>query len=132
LIPTLIRSGLEGKLPPLVHPDTSRDYVHVEDVVDAYLLAAAHPNSEKGAIYNVGTGLQTSLREAVSTIRELLSIKAEPNWGSMPGRIWDTTSWVCDNSKIKKLLGWEPRVSFQEGLQQTISWTRSNREVARL
>jgi dolichol-phosphate mannosyltransferase len=127
LIPTLIRYGLEGKLPPLVNPNTARDYVHTDDVIRALVLAATHRGGDCGAVYNVGTGIQTSLEEVVSIVRRLLNIKAEPEWGSMPGRIWDTNSWVCDKSKIENVLGWKPRLSLEEGLRQTVEWMRVNR-----
>ena len=129
LIPTLVRFGLEGKLPPLVNPNTARDYVHTEDVVEAFLLAAQDPGSDCGAIYNVGTGIQTSMEEVVSIARRIMNIQAEPEWGTMPDRIWDTNSWVCDNSKIERVLGWKPRLSFEEGLLQTVEWMRSNRSI---
>jgi nucleoside-diphosphate-sugar epimerase len=126
LIPTLIRLGLEGKLPPLVNPNTAHDYVHADDVVEAFLLAA-EPGGDPGAIYNVGTGVQTSLEEAVRVARRLMDIESEPQWGSMPGKIWDTNCWVCDNAKILTELGWKPRLSFEEGLRKTIDWTLASR-----
>lgn len=125
LIPTLLRFGLEGKLPPLVNPNIARDYVHADDVVEAFLLAAQHTGSDGGAIYNVGTGIQTSLEQAVSIVRRLLNVSVEPQWGSMPDRIWDTNSWVCDKSKIETALGWKPHLSFEEGLRKTIEWMRA-------
>lgn len=65
LIPTLISLGMRNQLPPLVSPDVARDFVAVEDVVDAFMLSAADPGIERGAIYNVGTGVQTTIRDAV-------------------------------------------------------------------
>jgi dolichol-phosphate mannosyltransferase len=126
LFPTLIRKGLRGELPPLVNPDTARDYVYVEDVCDAYLLAASQPGQEPGAIYNVGTGAQTSLRQVVELARERLAISAEPHWGSMPARIWDTSVWVADNRRIRQALGWEPRTSLAEGFDRTADWFRQH------
>lgn len=130
LIPTLIRFGLEGKLPPLVNPNIARDYVYTDDVIQAFLLAAMHPSPDFGAVFNVGTGIQSSLREVVGIIRRILNIQAEPVWGSMPERIWDTNSWVCDRTKIESVLGWKPRVSFEDGLLQTIQWMRSSRNIS--
>lgn len=124
LIPTLLRRGLAGELPPLVSPDTSRDYVYVDDVVDAYLLAATCQGQEPGAVYNVGTGAQTTLREVVEIARHLLSIEAEPQWGTMPGRIWDTDVWVSDPSAIRQALGWQPRHTLEAGLRRFVDWLR--------
>lgn len=129
LIPTLITHGLRGAFPPLVNPNIARDYVYAEDVYDAYLLAATKSSPQPGAVYNVGTGVQTSLREAVEVARHVLDIPIEPQWGSMPDRAWDTTVWVADNHKIMRELGWTPRHSFEDGFQQTVRWMRETPEV---
>lgn len=126
LMPTLIRQGLKGELPALVNPDTAHDYVYVEDVVDAYLLAATKPNQEPGAVYNVGTGTQTSLRKVVEVARRVMGIAVEPKWGSMPNRNWDTSVWVADNRKIRETLGWQPRYSFEKGFPLTVEWFRQH------
>jgi UDP-glucose 4-epimerase len=122
LVPTLIVQGLDGRLPPLVNPDVARDYVHVDDICDAFVLAAATPGQEPGVVYNVGTGKQTTLREIVEVTRRLLSIDAEPVWGSMPERSWDTNVWVSNPARIKARLGWSPRHDLASGLTQTIDW----------
>ncbi len=126
LVPTLIVQGLDGRLPPLVNPDIARDYVHVDDVCDAFVLAAASPDQEPGAVYNVGTGLQTTLGQIVEVSRRLLSVTAEPVWGSMPERSWDTNVWISNPARIKTELGWSPRHDLERGLTQTIEWFRLN------
>jgi dolichol-phosphate mannosyltransferase len=129
LIPTLIRRGLDGKLPPLVNPKIARDYVHSDDVSDAFILAAGQQSPDPGAVYNVGTGVQTTLEEVVGIVRRLMDIPEEPRWGSMPSRIWDTSSWVCENSKIARDLGWKPSLSLEDGLLHTIAWMRAHRDL---
>ncbi len=126
LMPTLIRRGLRGELPPLVNPDIARDYVYTEDVNDAYLLAAATADQEPGAVYNVGTGVQTALREVVDMARRAMAISAEPEWGSMPNRQWDTNVWVSDNCKITTTLGWTPRRTFEQGFRLMVDWMRDH------
>ena len=125
LFPKLITLGLKGEFPPLVSPETSHDFVYVDDVIDAYILAAKTPNQEPGAIYNVGTGVQTTLREVVEVARRVMGITVEPVWGSMPSRRWDTDKWVADNRKIEKALGWRPRHTFEEGFHQMVNWYKS-------
>ena len=132
LISALIIHGLQGELPPLVGPETSRDFVHVDDIVDAYLLAATQPGQEPGAIYNVGTSVQTTVREAVSVAREALDISVEPSWGTMPARSWDTSVWVSDNRKICKELGWAPRCEFLRGFAATVDWFRAHPDLLQL
>ena len=126
LVPTLVMKGLDGHLPPLVNPKVARDYVHVDDVCEAYVLAAATPVHERGAVFNVGTGVQTTLEDIVGIARRLMAIPEEPNWGSMPERSWDTNVWVSNPSRIKAQLAWSPRHSIDSGLKQTIDWFKSH------
>lgn len=122
LIPNLIIEGLKGRLPPLVRPEISRDFVYVADVEEAYLLAAMRPTQEFGAIYNVGSGIQFSLREVVEIACREIKISYAPEWETMPDRTWDTNVWVANNRKIRQELGWQPRHTFEEGFQKTVKW----------
>ncbi|AFM22890.1 NAD-dependent epimerase/dehydratase family protein [Desulfomonile tiedjei] len=126
LMPTLIRCGLEKKFPPLVNPETARDYVYIDDVVHAYILVAQTSGREFGAIYNVGTGRETKLSEVVKIARDVLDIPGEPQWGSMESRIWDTSTWVADNRKIRDELGWHPKYSFEQGFRLMVRWFEEN------
>jgi len=125
LLPTLIVRGLEGELPPLVNPDIARDFVHVADVCEAFILAA-RSGQKLGAVYNVGTGVQTSLRQVVEIAQRAMHLSAEPQWGSMADRMWDATVWVANNRKIKEELGWKPTVNFEEGFNRMLDWFRSD------
>jgi UDP-glucose 4-epimerase len=126
LMPTLIVRGLERSLPPLVNPNIARDYIYAADVNNACILAATTPGVERGAIYNLGIGLQTTLRDVVDVVRRVLDIPVEPVWGSMPDRQWDTTVWVADNRKIVQDLGWQPTYSFEQGFRQMVNWFHEN------
>ena len=136
LIPTLILRGLEGQLPPLVRPDIARDYVYVDDVLDAYLRVAEPPAAgtdvELGAVYNVGSGVQTTLADVVTLTRELMGIKAEPSWGSMGERVWDTSTWVSDSRKIQRALGWRTQHSLEQGFRETMQWFREHPDFIEL
>lgn len=129
LMPTLIIKGLRNELPPLVSPEVARDFVYVDDVVQAYLLAATVAEQEPGAVYNVGTGVQTTIREAVDVTRRLLNISSEPQWSSMQDRIWDTDTWCSDRRLVREKLGWTPQHSFEQGLAKMIEWFRSEPAV---
>ena len=126
LIPNLILRGLEGKLPQLVVPDVAHDFVYVDDVIEAYLLAANKSNQEPGAIYNVGTGTQVAIHHAVDVVRKIMGIQAEPEWGSMTNRSWDTSIWIADNRLIKTKLGWCPKYDFETGFVETRAWLLDN------
>jgi nucleoside-diphosphate-sugar epimerase len=125
-VPRLAMHGLSKQLPPLVSPDVARDFVFVDDVVEAYLTAASHRGPEPGSVYNVGTGRQMSIREAIEVARRALSIDSIPEWGTMPNRAWDTPVWVADPKKIERELGWKPRTTFEEGFSRFVRWLSEN------
>ncbi len=123
LIPVLIASARHGKLPPLVHPAISRDFVYISDVCTSFILAASKMNAKLyGEAYNVGTGKKSSIRSLVNTVKRLLGVKTMPHFSSMPNRDWDMMDWYADNGKIKKKLLWKPAVTLKDGLQRTIRW----------
>lgn len=124
LVATLVEHGLEGRLPPLADPATARDFVHVDDVVDALVAAAAQPAVAGGRIYNVGTGVQTTLRDAVAVARATFGIEAEPAWSTLTPRSWDTDVWVADPRRIGAELGWRATTTFADGFARTVAWQR--------
>jgi nucleoside-diphosphate-sugar epimerase len=127
LVFALIRHGLEGRLPPLVSPETARDFVYVQDVCDALVLAAEKAAERAGEIYNVGSGHQTTLRELVDCVRDLLAIQIEPDWDTHPQRTWDTDKWCASTKRIAHELKWSARTGIAEGLAHTIAWMRTTR-----
>jgi dolichol-phosphate mannosyltransferase len=129
LIPRLIVEGRRGKWPPLAAPATARDFVYVDDAVEAFLLAAKPAEGKFGAVYNVGTGCQTTLAEAAHAAGKMFDLQAEPQWGDMADRIWDTTCWVADNRLIQEELGWRPQTEFRDGLRKTREWYESSPAV---
>ena len=122
LVPATVMHARRNELPPLVAPEVAHDFVWVDDVVEALVLAAEAARSCRGSIYNVGSGVETSLAEFVDIARRVLDVDAEPTWGSMMGRAWDATSWVADNRRIQAELGWQPRTDLAEGLRRTAAW----------
>lgn len=118
LMPTLINHARRGTLPPLVNPEIERDFVHIDDVVDAYLAVTRKAESlkEPGRVFNVCSGRGVKLRELVECARRLFGIVEEPAWGSMPDRAWDATTWVGNPDRIQTELGWQATRSLEEGL----------------
>ncbi|HEX2052159.1 MAG TPA: NAD-dependent epimerase/dehydratase family protein [Actinomycetota bacterium] len=130
LIPALVVHGMAGRLPPLVDPGISRDFVYIDDVCDAYLLAATRSLPEPGAVFNVGTGTQISLGEAVEVARRRFGIAQSPEWGTMPNRSWDTSVWVSQPARIGRELGWQPKHGFQRGFDRCVEWFEAHPDLA--
>jgi nucleoside-diphosphate-sugar epimerase len=127
LMPALIANGLSGTLPPLVSPKTGRDFIYVEDVCNIYLKVAEHtPKEDLGPVYNVGTGIQSTIGDTVDIVRSILDIKEEPDWGSMDQRDWDTNVWVSNPERIKRELRWEPQYDLRHGMTRFIDWFRDH------
>ena len=131
LIPTLLTHGLRGALPPLVSPQVGRDFVYVDDAVDAILRVAASPAIPRGAVYNICSGVQSTLAEVVDIARKLLSIGAEPAWSSMAQRSWDTSQWVGSPTLTMREIGWSAQTSLEGGLRKTVAWLRDHPEWLR-
>ncbi len=127
-IPTLLLAGMQGQYPPLVNPQTARDFIYVDDVTAVYRLVAEAQNLPPGAVFNLGTGIQTTIEEAVQAASELLGLADQPQWGSYPNRKWDTSIWVANIQNLGATLGWSPQFDFRAGLARTLTWFQNHPE----
>lgn len=123
LIPRLIENARKKNLPSLVSPDISRDFVFVEDCVEAFLDAALKIDDEKsGRSYNIATGRKTTMGDLVDVTRKAFSIAKEPEWGSMSNRKWDLAEWFGDPSAFENDFGWKARTPLEDGLIRYSQW----------
>ena len=118
-VPTVLRAARSGEELPLTGPGQRRDWVHVDDVVSACLLAAAADDLAPGQVLNIGTGVQTANEELVELAAEVTGRPIRTAVGAHPGRSWDASSWVCDPSLARSLLGWQPTLDLRAGLAAT-------------
>ena len=126
LIPNLVAKGLKGAFPPLVDPNTSRDFVYIDDVCDAFVHAAARLTPDiYGQAFNIGTGRATTIREVAKVAGDVFAIRAEPIFGSMAGRSWDLPDWYAAPGKAERLLNWTAKTDLATGLKLTSEWVRS-------
>lgn len=123
LVPTVLRAARSGEVLPLTAPGSRRDWVHVDDVVEACVRAASTDDLPAGQVLNIGTGVQTATEELVALAAEVTGREIRTSSGAHPGRSWDAASWVCDPQRARELLGWEPAVDLREGLART--WAAS-------
>jgi UDP-glucose 4-epimerase len=97
-----------------------RDFIFVDDVVDA-LVAAAHDRSST-RVFNIGSGEGHSLRQVLTSIEVLLEKKLNIQW--KPGRPLDVPISVLAIDRARETLGWRPKTTFEDGLNETIAWWR--------
>jgi UDP-glucose 4-epimerase len=124
VIAALARSELE-----LTEGRQTRDFVYVADAVDAITAAAVEPRAV-GEVFNVCTGVDTSIRSAVDLIFLLSGSDAMPRFGARPYRPEELWSSSGDPAKARTTLGWQPQTSLEEGITETIAWFR-DRSAAR-
>ena len=94
----------------------SRDFVYVDDVIEAMLAAVGR----RGGPYNVGTGEPTTISELHDAAARIAGVDAEPSFDE--ARLGDVQRSVLDVSRIERELGWRPRVSLEDGLERTWAW----------
>lgn len=126
LIPMVIRTGVEGEYPSFVHPDISRDFIYIDDVVEAFVDTALNLKEEDyGESFNIGSGRKTTIADIAAIARGLFGIDHDPEFSSMPDRTWDVSDWYANPDKAYRRLEWRPRTSLSEGLDRMVAWYRS-------
>jgi UDP-glucose 4-epimerase len=121
VIPRFITAILKNE-PPTIYGDgkQTRDFSHVENVIDANLAACVAPQEALGETFNIACGSRISLLELVETINAIVGKKIEPKFESpRPGDVRDSQA---DITKAKKLLGWTPRIDFRKGIEKAVAW----------
>lgn len=123
VIPLFVKALLEDRA-PVIHGDggQTRDFTFVEDIIRANLACCTAPDDAAGRAYNVAWGNRISILELALTIARLLGKNIKPKHD--PARAGDVRDSQADSALAKKHLGWEPQVSFDEGLNRTIAWYR--------
>lgn len=125
LIPQLAIKGLRREWPRLSAAGSARDFIHVDDVLSAFLMCARKLNqtpSLSGQIFNVGTGRQLNLQEVSEISRKIQNTPGTPAFGSAPDRAWDQKVWVANIDKIRSQIGWLPQILFERGFEATLQW----------
>ena len=127
VIPTIIVQTLtkERILLGSLHP--TRDYTYIDDIVEAF-VKAAESSSLPGEVINIGSNFEISIGDIAKKVTAMVgknigvvtdSKRTRPEKSEVE-RLW------CDNSKAKRLLGWQPKIGFDEGLERTIKWISDN------
>lgn len=118
LIPTIINQAKTGKI-TIKDDRPKRDYIHVSDIVEAVNAVINKPIKNEMQIYNLGSGKSYSVKEVIDMVFQNFEIKPEYTCLNeiRPNEIMDT---VADISKIKKEIGWKPKVLLEEGIKELI------------
>jgi len=108
---------------PLIFGDgqQSRDFTYVDNVVDATLKACTVPQAA-GKVINVGVGKSYTLNQTIALLNTIFGREVAPKYG--PPRKGDVLHSLADISLARQVLGYEPQISFEEGLRRTVAWFR--------
>ena len=125
VIPKFLKLLLQGET-PTINGDgrQSRDFTYIDNVIEANLKACLASEEAAGEAFNIAYGGREYLIDIYYGLTKALGIEAEPNFG--PERAGDIRHSNADISKAKKLLGYDPEYSFEEGIKLAIDWYREN------
>lgn len=117
------RQMLAGEQPVIFGDGSkSRDYVHVSDVAAATRLLVAH--GDEGSVFNLGFGLEVTDRMIFDAVRDALGLSIEPRYGEVrPGEV---SRIALNASRIRDARGWQPTLSYRDGIARTVEWYKAN------
>ena len=123
VIPLFVSLMSQGERPNINGDGTqSRDFTYIDDVIQANLLACEAPGVG-GEVFNVACGRRHTLLDLVDSLNKILGTSLEPTFG--PRRSGDVMHSLADVEKARRLLGYEPSTTFEEGLERTVAWGRA-------
>ncbi|MFZ8835306.1 MAG: GDP-mannose 4,6-dehydratase [Candidatus Caldipriscus sp.] len=131
LIPWIIYQGLRSEKVKLGNLEPKRDFTYVKDTVEGILLAL-EKETEGGDEINLGTGRSFSVMEVVEVVSKVLgkNLKVEVEEKLKRPKKAEVFNLIADNSKAKRILGWEPKWSFEEGVRETVEYVRSLGDIS--
>jgi UDP-N-acetylglucosamine 4-epimerase len=122
VIPKFIRCMLNGKQPKIYGTGKqSRDFIFIDNVVEANLLAATRPGL-KSEVFNVGDGKEYTILRLVNSLNKIIGKDIKPVF--LPAKPGDIFRSCADISKIKRKLGYRVKVDFEAGLRKTVDYLR--------
>lgn len=129
LVPEAVTAALAGRRPVIRSDGTpERDFLYVEDAVEAYLAiwAAVADGSGAGEAFNAGGGRPHSVREVVELVCAAAGRDVEPDIRGTGTPAGEIDRQYVDSGKLHALTGWAPRVDLEEGLRRTVAWYREH------
>lgn len=125
VIPIFIHEMLEGR-PPTIHGDgkQTRDFVFVEDAIQAFILAA-ETGEALGDVFNIGGGASISILDLAHTLQQIIPDSLEPIYASP--RLGDIRFSEADITRAESALGFHPTIDLKAGLESTVEWFQALR-----
>ncbi len=126
VIPLFLTNALDDReLPLYASTQNRREWLHVDDHCRAIELVLER--GRDGETYNVGSGVERSIEEIADLVLELTG-KPECLKTIVPDRPGHDRRYLLDSSKLRRELGWQPQIAFEDGLRATVDWYAANRD----
>jgi dTDP-glucose 4,6-dehydratase len=126
VIPLFVTNALDDQpLPMYASTQNKREWLHVRDHCRAIELVLE--SDRVGETYNVGSGLEASIEEIADLVLDLTG-KPESLKTIVPDRPGHDRRYLLDSSKLRRELGWEPEIAWEDGLRETVEWYAANRD----
>lgn len=126
VIPSVIRGLLRGETVAVTDGSARRDFLYIDDHIDALIRAATTPSLAPGATFNIGSGEGIALRDAFSQIAAAVNGPGSLALGAREYRSDDLRDIIAEIEVARRELGFEPRTPFADGIARTAAWMRQH------
>ncbi len=126
LVPYLFSCYRSAEPARMTAGEQSRDFVFIEDLTAALLLAGLRPDLS-GQIFNIASQQEHKIKDVAATIAQICGYTGNLGLGSLPYRVPEVMNQVASAARAQRLLGWQARVELAEGLERTYRWLNSGR-----
>lgn len=121
-IPQIINAAIDGKDFEMTFGEQTRDFTYIGDIVEA-IIHSSFSENVKNDILNVGSGREIKIKELAEKINKLMKNTIKIKYGALQYNHNEIWRMCCDNSKIRELIGWYPKISLDEGLKKIIRFS---------
>ncbi len=121
LVRNLLEKVRAGEEIPLVKPTIARDFIYVEDIPALLIEAATHASAHAGEIFNLGSGIRTTMQELVRRAEDAVGVQARVQWNAFPLQSYDCELWEAEMKKTFSAFAWRPKTSIEDGLRRIVA-----------
>lgn len=131
-IPILVSKCSDNQWPNFAEKEISHDFVYIDDCTNAFVKAALclYNKWGFGEAINIASGTKTTLGNLAKTAKRVFGIAQEPQFGTIPNKVWDILDWYGNPKLAFELLGWHHRTSLEKGLRLLFEWEKEFKKTA--
>ena len=118
----VVRRALRNEDIVLTEPETSRDFIFIDDIVDLWLEAAEKAGPLAGQIFNAASGKATTFKELVERVVKVTGSKSVAKWGAVKSIVYDAGCMEANMEKTFKTFSWRPKYGLDIGIQKMVDW----------